>query len=172
MTTTLTPGKRPKYKARVLPAKLSTDRRFVMVGHMVKILTDYDGLQGDYGEVIGADFGDGKVLVKFHGGREVCFLSREVQIRPGGSNYSYSMVDLEETYLSGRIHDLRGHRYDVDSDRIRATLNRRIERVKAECQACNRARRTGYAANFPGLSIAQVCTAIVPYVQVESGVAA
>jgi hypothetical protein len=59
------------------------ERRAVMVGHTVRILADYDGLQGRYGTVVGPAIEGSAVLVRITGSdRQVCFTSREIAVVP------------------------------------------------------------------------------------------
>jgi hypothetical protein len=59
------PGRRPG--ANEGAAKPSAERRAVMVRHTIRILVDYDGLEGTFATVTTGDTGDGKVWVRVRG---------------------------------------------------------------------------------------------------------
>lgn len=56
--------KAPSTSGRLSAAPATTERRAVMVGHTVQILSAYDGLQGCYGTVLGGDIGTGRLAVQ------------------------------------------------------------------------------------------------------------
>ncbi len=77
------PRKAPRTSGRLSTAPATTERRAVMVGHTVEILSAYDGLQGCYARVQCGDTGDGLVLVVLLGSwgerREICYSRRELR---------------------------------------------------------------------------------------------
>lgn len=168
----LQPRAHGRFRHLPVGGTLSTDRRFVLEGHLVRTLIKYDGLKGEIGRVTCGDFGDGKVEVEFRGTysgpiRRVCFLSREVEIIAG--NEIFFTSPREEGPMKDRWLRLKVHGKLNASEKVKATCLRRADQIDDVVRAIERAKMTlEAAAAGVSLGFKNPCVAIVT---VESGVA-
>lgn len=152
--------KAPSTSGRLATAPATTERRAVMVGHTVQILSAYDGLQGCYATVLWGDMGDGKVLVVVDGGwvarREICYLSRELRHVAMDDAIRH---DADEECLLIRRHTELACFWDYlppnqeRTEELAARVDKRLERLRAQIRMIQRAESTR-----PGR---RCCTALV-----------
>ena len=150
------------------------ETRAVMVGHTVRVLVDYDNLKGCFGTVLEGDFGDGKVLVGVASmshearRREVCFLSRELELVPGNDPLTHTgnlmSRDNDVHLLIRRCTDLRMMaRGGKVSEALQERLQRRAQRLHHEIRCLQRARAAGEAHKWVKLVGNPCCTALVSW---------
>jgi hypothetical protein len=154
---------------RQLGVANTTERRAVMVGHTVRILADYDGLQGHYAKVLSSGGGQVEVDVHLYGKlepRRVIFLERELVVVPMNDalrDTGKAMVIDGEVYgMIRRCTDLRMvARHGGVSALVAERLERRAKRLHDEVRCLQRARSVREAHRFVTVLGTPCCYALV-----------
>lgn len=138
--------------------------RAVMVAHTVRILADYDGLNGRYGTVVGESLTGSAVLVRLAGSdRKICFTSCEVTPVPMND----PLLDQRGDFYSLVARAVRlalWPKWDgaEASPTLKAAVQRRADRLKRLVDAFKRERQTLVRAQWAAENgLSNTTTAIV-----------
>lgn len=156
--------------------RVSTDRRFIMMGHTVKIVNpreDWSELRGSYATVEN-QWGDGSVCVKVtrpgrDGSTRICFAREEIEMVP--INDPVRHADTEEYNLIGRASAFEimpkwgGSDKAQLSEALKAAVIKRAERLTVQIRAIQRLKEQDLRtlAKWMACGLGNYCTAVVPY---------
>jgi hypothetical protein len=163
-------------KTEATATRVSACRRFVMLGHTVKIVnprSEWSELRGSYGTVTN-QWGDGSVCVSVtrpgrDGPSRICFSRGEIEIVPMGDTLRHA--DTEEYRLVIRsvafsqMPKWGGPDGQPLSDVLKAAVMRRSERLQKEIKDVQRiAKHSLIKTEFWAMArISNYCTALVLY---------
>jgi len=154
--------------------RVSTCRRFIMIGHTVRISNpraEWRELRGFYGTVTN-QWGDGSVCVevtRWGGGKSrISFLREEVEHVPMGDTLRH--CGDEETTMIRRCANFAGmgswvSGHGLLSEALESAIKRRADRIKVEIAAVHRHEKHDLQrqARWMELGLSNWCTALVPY---------
>jgi len=162
-------------RSRATAVRVSAGRRFVMLGHTVKIVNPREGwecMKGSYATVLTTFVHDGSVLVEMTrpGGatkEKCCFASYEIEVVPMGDTLRHCAD--EETTMIRRCVGLAGlgswvSGHGLLSEALEASIRRRADRLKVEIAAIQRHEQHDLQrqARWAAMGLSNWCTALVP----------
>jgi hypothetical protein len=163
-------------KTEATATRVSACRRFVMLGHTVKIVNprkEWSELRGSYGTVTN-QWGDGSACVSVtrpgrDGPSRVSFGREEIEHVPMGATLRHA--DTEEYRLVIRSVALSqmskwgGPEGQPLSDKLKAAVMRRSERLQIPVRDIQRIARHDlrWQAAMTAMGLSNFCTAMVPY---------
>jgi hypothetical protein len=159
------------------PVRVSTGRRFVMCGHLVKIVNPREGwecMKGSFATVI-EQFPDnlGALVEMTRPGRDTkekcCFAHEEFEVVPMGDTLRHG--DTEEyqrivrSVALSQMPKWGGPDGQTLSDKLKAAVMRRSERLAHETRGIQRIKKQDLreAAIWVELGLSNWCTALVLY---------
>lgn len=158
------------------PVRVSTDRRFSMRDHTVKIVNprpEWKELKGSYGRVENY-WGDGSVCLSVtrpgrDGTSRIAFSREEVEIVPMGDTLRHCNTEeyrlIVRSVALGLMPKYGGPDRQPLSDALKAAVMKRVERLNAQIKAIQRIRKHDLPMQASGmaLGLSNWCTALVPY---------